>query len=145
MKSILDYFNLNSRYQDAVIRWSQRLDPEQIIAAGGSEDEINRRPYSIVHQVLMFCATFVGVFFQKGVSQYINDQPMVFSIPTIFELAIYGAISIALMPFVYARFAKIPVTLIIVQLGWALLYGFFSRAVLVAAKEIVIAAVKLIK
>ncbi|MCK4619629.1 MAG: hypothetical protein KAT52_06765 [Desulfobacterales bacterium] len=141
-KIITQYFDLNNRYHEAIIRRARRQDPEELRALGGNSDEIKRNPFSLSHQILMFSSAFIGVFIQNGISQYIDSQPIIFSFPTFFELMIYGAISMALMPHIYARLAKIPSPPMIAQMGWAVLYGFFSRPVLVATKELILATIK---
>jgi VIT1/CCC1 family predicted Fe2+/Mn2+ transporter len=141
---IAEYLDLNNRYQEAVIRKARRQDAEALRASGAAGVELKRSPFSASHQFLMFVSAFVGVFLQNSVSQYINSQPIILSLPTVFEVIVYSIISLALMPFIYSRFAKIPFPPMIVQIGWAVTYGFFSRPALAAIKDLIVAGLKLL-
>ena len=115
-----------------------RHDPGQLAASGDAGEELSRRPFSNLHQLLMFCVAFFGILLQNSVSQYVSSQQIIFLFPTFLQLIVYVVISLVLMPFIYSRFAKVRSQTIIVHMGWAMVYGIFSRPVLTAIKDTVV-------
>lgn len=143
MKNIKEYFDLNKRHEEAILRKSLSDDPRRLRALGDNDEEAKRNPYKLSHQIIMYLFALIGLILEKAMTQYLSDQSVLLIIPNKLEIAFYAVVSFALMPAVYSRLAFVGEnTPMVVQIGWSLLYGFFSRPVLNSMFNVIKAGIK---
>ena len=58
---IIKYFDLNLRYEEALVKRSKKLDPSKLRALGTEGEDIDKKPLKWYEQVIMFVAVFLAI------------------------------------------------------------------------------------
>ena len=131
---ILEYFNLNKVYQNAILNRAKEADWDRIRLQGGRDaSNLNQNPMAAITQIIMYVSLLIGTYFRDPIMQFVIREPMVLGgLPSFLEIFIILIVPFCLAPFVYLvyRFLKIDTPPIIINIGVCILYGVLCQSVL---------------
>ena len=129
----MKYFDLNDRARRAwknnggasvVNGWPEAFSPETGNHLQDSVLEMKRSVMSLVHQLLMYLGTFIGVLLSTAVNHFINAESFELTV-TFGEVVVSAAIALVIIPLVYEKLMLNPKAPLIVQFGLFVQNGVF--------------------
>ena len=132
----MKYFDLNDRARrawknnggatSAVNGWPEAFSPEtgNHLQWNSSLIEMKRPVMSLMHQLLMYLGTFLGVLLSTAVNHFINVESFELTV-TFGEVVVSAAIAFVIIPLVYEKLMLNPKAPLIVQFGIFVQNGVF--------------------
>jgi len=129
----MKYFDLNDRVQKAwknnggtsvVNGWPEAFSAETGNYLQDSVMEMRKSVMSLVHQLLMYLGTFLGVLLSTAVNHFINAESFELTV-TFGEVVVSAAIALVIIPLVYEKLMLNPKAPLIVQFGIFVQNGVF--------------------
>jgi len=129
----MKYFDLNDRIRkawknnggtSAVNGWPEIFSAETGNHLQDSVLEMKRSVMSLVHQLLMYLGTFIGVLLSTAVKHFINAESFELTV-TFGEVVVSAAIALVIIPLVYEKLMLNPKAPLIVQFGLFVQNGVF--------------------